>query len=216
MFTALFFFYSFVKTGLANRFVCKCLLMVSAFAIGCLLPDLKIGYPWGADVAFMAFAFMLFGNIIQENIEKLYSNFKSHLTMGVIWSFLLFILMSIGSLTYCLNNPSGGWVQMKIACYGDYGLFALTAVIGTLMLLFLSIFIELLNERGNRWLSFVGQNTLCIFIVHRPIINLFKILFQFVLTSDTLALLISTVGTLMLSSLLCVFINKYLPLLAGK
>ena len=216
MFVALFFFYMFVKTGLANRLVCKLLLMSSVFVIGCFLPHLKTGYPWGIDVAFMAFAFMLFGNIAQDYIGKLYPIFKSHLTIGVSCSLLLFLLMSVGTLTYHLNNPSGGWVVMKNANYGNYGLFVITAICGTLMLLFLSIFIELLNERGYKWLSFIGQNTLCIFIVHKPIINCFKILFQHVHTLDNMALLITTIGTLFLSCLLCVFINKYLPLLAGK
>ena len=216
MFMALFFFYLYVKTGLANRLFCKYLLMVTTFVIGCLLPHLKFGYPWGADVAFVAFAFILFGNISQDYIMRLFSFFKAHFSMALTITLLFFLLMLVGTQTYHLNDPSGGWVQMKIASYGNYGLFALTAVLGTLMLLFLSIFIELLDERGNKWLSFVGQNTLCIFVVHKPIINCFKVLFQYVQTPDMIALFVTTIGTLMLSCLICVIINKYLPILAGK
>ena len=124
--------------------------------------------------------------------------------------------MFAGTQTYLLNNPSGGWVMMKSAQYGDYGFFALTAIIGTLMLLFVSIFLELLNLHGYKWLSYVGQNTLCIFVVHKPIIGSFKVLFQFVPVSDIVVLVITTIATLLLSCLLCVIVNKYIPVFAGK
>ena len=216
MFVALAFFYLFVKTGLANRLVYKLLLMVIAFAIGCILPHLKIGYPWGIDVAFMAFAFMLLGNISQDYLERLYLYFKAHTTIGLTISIILFMMMFGCTQTYQLNNPLGGWVNMKCANYGNHGLFALTAVCGTMMLLFFSIFWELLNKQGYKWLSFVGQNTLCIFVVHKPIIACFKILFGYIHTPEVVMLIITTIGTLLLSCLLCVFFNKYAPVLAGK
>lgn len=216
MFVALVFYYLFMKTGLANRLVYQLLLMVMAFGIGCFLPHLKIGYPWGADVAFIAFAFMLLGNVSQDYIERLYLYFKVHTTIGLTISFLLFLLMFGCTLTYQLNNPIGGYIMMKSAQYGNPLLFALTAVCGTMMLLFFSIFIELLNTRGYKWLSFVGQNTLIVFVVHKPIIVCFKALFRYIQTPEVVMLTITTIGTLLLSSLLCILINKYAPILAGK
>ena len=215
MFVALAFFYLFVKTGLANRLVYKLLLMVIVFTIGCILPHLRIGYPWGVDVAFMAFAFMLLGNISQDYLERLYLYFKAHTTIGLTISILLFMLMFVCTQTYQLNNPLGGWVNMKCANYGNHGLFALTAVCGTMMLLFFSIFIELLNNRGFKWLSFVGQNTLCIFLIHKPIITCFRFLISFNIP-DVVLLTITVVGTLILSSLLCLVINRFLPIMVGR
>lgn len=178
--------------------------MFMAFGIGCFLPHLRIGYPWGFDVAFMAFAFMLLGNISQDYLERLYLYFKAHTSIGLTISFLLFLLMFGSTQTYQLNNPLGGWVNMKCANYGNYGLFALTGVCGTMMLLFFSIFMELLNKQGYKLLSFVGQNTLCIFVVHKPIIACFKVLFRYIHTPEVVMLIITTIGTLMLSCLISI------------
>lgn len=216
MFVALVFFYLFVKTGLATKKVAKILLMLISFAIACLLPHLKFGYPWGADVAFMAFAFILLGSISHEYIGRLYQYSKSHISLGLAISFILFVLLFAGTLTYHLNNPSGGWVMMKNAHYGHWGFFALTAICGTMMLLFLSVFIELMNMGGYKWLSFVGQNTLVIFVVHKPIIAFFRALFRYAQVSEVVMLFVTTVGTLLLSCLLCVLIIKFVPVLAGK
>lgn len=215
MFVALVFFYLFMKTG-GNRLIYKLLLMVVAFGIGCFLPHLKFGYPWGVDVAIMSFAFLLLGSILREYIDRLYLYFMAHTSVGMYVSFFLFLLMFGCTQTYLLNNPSGGCVMMKSAQYGNHGLFALTAVCGIMMLLFFSIFMELLNKRGYKWLSFVGQNTLCIFFIHKPIIGCFRILFRYIHAPEVIMLIIPTIGTLVLSCLLCVYINKYAPVLAGK
>ena len=216
MFLSLMLFYLFVKTGMSKRLVYKLLLMVMAFAIGCSLPHLKIGYPWGIDVAFVSFSFLMLGNILRKYIKGLYLYFQSHTPIGLITSFLLFLLFFLSVQTYHLNNPLGGYIMMKSAQYGNPLLFALTAVCGTMMLLFFSIFIELLNRRGYKWLSFVGQNTLIVFVVHKPIIVCFKALFRYIQTPEVVMLTITTIGTLLLSSLLCILINKYAPILAGK
>ena len=214
MFMSLCLFYLFVKTGLVNRFYKKVLLMVICFVIGFFFPYIRIGWPWGIDVAFMACVFLLLGNIIQSYIGRLYYYPPSK--KGQCISLLFFLLMFVGTLSLNMNNSSGVIVMMKNAQYGDCLFFILTAVFGTLMLLFLSMFIEYLNPNGYGWLSFIGQNTLCIFVIHKPIIGCFRVLFNFVQISESVILIITTAGTLLLSCLLCIMINKYAPVLAGR
>lgn len=216
MFTALVFFYLFVKIGLANRQIYKILLMIVAFTMGSLLPNLKVGYPWGADVAVTSFAFILLGNICQGYVGRLYMHFKANRSVGLTISFLLFLLMFACTFAYQLNDIPGGVIQMKCARYGNYGLFVLTGVVGTFMLLFLNIAIELLNERGFKWLQFIGQNTLVIFAVHKPWISFFRIIFSHVPAPDVVSLLLTTVPVLIISCLICSFVNKYAPVLAGR
>jgi len=216
MFMALLFFYLSVRVKLAVRIINRIILMFVFFAIACLLPQLKVGYPWGINVAFMAFVFMLLGSISSEQVYILYKYFHLHPKMGLIISCLMFIILSIGTLTYHLNIPSGGYVVMKTAHYGNCGLFVLTAVFGIYMLLFLSLLIELLSERGLKWMSFIGQNTLCIFVIHKPIISCFRFFFHICPMVNLLELLFTTLGTLIISCTLCIIINKYVPVLVGK
>ena len=126
------------------------------------------------------------------------------------------LVMFTLTLTYQLNETSFGYVMMKNAQYGNYVLFIFTALSGSFLLLFLSIMIELSSERYLKWLSYIGQNTLVIFVVHKPIIGGFKVIFQHFHVYDVVALSITTIGTLIISCLLCILINKKMPLLAGK
>ena len=215
MFVALMFFYVYIKIGLADKLIYNLLVMIIPFFIGCFLPHLNIGYPWGSNVAFMAFAFMMLGYIVKGYIGKLYHVIKTNKRKGALGFLFLSLLMFAGTFTYHLNN-TGSIVMMKNAQYGNYGLFALTAIIGTLMLLFISMFLESLNTRVLNWLSYIGSNTLCIFVVHRPIIILFDQIFRRVHVSEFVVLPITTIGVLLISCILCMFINRHLPVLIGK
>lgn len=216
MFVALTLFYIYTKTGLARRLLYNVLVMIFSFFIGYCLPAFKYGYPLGVDVAFMAFAFMMFGYILKSIVGKFYLEFKPNRKKGISISLIFVLTFFAGTYIYHLND-SDGIVMMKDAHYGNCSYFVLAAIFGTLMLLFLSIFLEYLNVTGYRWLSFVGQNTLCIFVVHKPIISSFKVIFQFVPISDNIVVLvITTIATLLLSCLLCMLINKYAPILAGR
>ena len=215
MFMSLIFFYLYVKTGLANNILSNLLAIILSFFIGSFLPHLKIGYPWGTDVAFMAFAFMMLGFVVNKYFDKLYQCFKSTQGKGTLCSFIVFFVMLIGTLTYQLNDSVGA-VMMKNAHYGDSVLFAITAIFGILMLLFLSVLLEFLNLRGSKFLSFLGQNTLLVFVVHKPIIGCFNVLFSYINIPVYFMLLLTTLFTMLLSCLMCIFINKYAPILAGR
>ena len=216
MFVALCFFYLFVKTGQANSLVLKIILMIIALVLGSLMPQVKIGYPWGVNVAITSFAFLLLGNFCQAYFEKMIMYFKAHHSKGIIISFLLFLFMFACTLSYRLNTIPGGWVNMKSARYGDFPLFVLTAICGTFMVLSFCMMLELLNKSGYKFLSFVGQNTLVIFVVHKPIIHCFSAVFWHFSVPDTVALAITTIVTLLISCFLCKIINKCAPILAGR
>lgn len=215
MFLALFFFYSSIKLGLTN-FTYRILFMVLAFILSFFFPHLSIGYPWSVNVAMMAFAMLLLGNISLHLLDKTYNYILLHKSVGFFVSSMLLILTGAGTLTCYLNTSASGYVLMANARYGFFYLFAFTAVCGILMVVFLSIILESLHKSGFRMLSFVGQNTLCIFVVHKPIISCVSVLFRFIPASNIVALFITTAITLLLSCFLCVVINKYAPVLAGK
>lgn len=216
IFIALGFYYMLDYTGAIKNLVLKLLITLLAFSVCLMLPSIKYGYPWAADVALMAFTFLLLGNATRSTLDKLFNWAKSSKILGLFFLFTIMIILVLGSLLYKYNEINGGYVLMSCARYGNILLFFFVAFWGTLMLVLASMILELLNARGFKWLIFVGQNTLCIFAVQKPIINLFKVIFQHLQWPNSLVLAVTSVGTLIISCLLCVFINKYTPILVGK
>lgn len=71
------------------------------------------------------------------------------------------------------------------------------------------------NSGLSKGLSFIGQNTLCIFVVHKPFIACFRVMLLLP-TPRVVTLIIVTVATLLLSGFLSKILNKYAPILVGR
>ena len=217
MFVALLLYYFTVwKVRVFSTMWGKLLILFFSLIIGCFLPRVKFGYPWCANVAFIAFSFLLLGVIFKPYIFNAYNIFRQNNRKSVLRCFAFTTIMLGITLLYKYNHPESGYVLMGNARYGCFPLFVLPAFCGILMLVSFSMLLELLRVKGNGLLSFVGQNTLCIFAVQKPIIRCFRIMFQHVHCGDTVVLLSTTFGTLLLSCIFCVVINKYVPVLTGK
>ncbi len=217
MFVALLIFLSLekLKCFYSNWF--KMILTLIAIMIAAYLPHIKIGYLWGGNVAFMAFAFIMIGNMSKKMTNKVYSYLLSkHHFIGLAICLAVVLLMGLGTMAYPCIQPDKGWVLMANARYGNIFLFLLVALCGTIMLLALSLLIDLCHPRNISWLSFVGQNTLIFFAIQKPIISCFRVICRYIQMSETIELIGTTFFTLVISVLLCLFINKYAPMLAGK
>lgn len=191
-------------------------LSIVAFVIGVNMPRLGIGYPFSLNVALVALFFMTLGNIIRPYIDQIYNFLKAEKMRGVSMCLLLTLVFAGGSLTYLMSIPKIGYIHMGLARFGNPILFAITAICGILMLLFLCIMLEYVDSKISKGLLFVGQNTLCIFAVQKPIIGCFRKLFEIYPMDNGIVLLITTAGTLVVSCFLCVLVNRYVPVLVGK
>ena len=196
------------------------LLVVLIITIGFIMPKLRIGYPWVANVVLVAFPILLVGNIMKHCIHSFYQYAKQHKVIGIVLCILLTIGFYFGTLTYQYNDSDFKYVLMAEARYGSIFCFVLTTICGIMMLLSVSMLFDILfkpNVIIAKWLSFVGQNTLCIFAVQKPIINCFKSLYQiFNIDNNVTELAITTLGTLLTSCALGLLINKYVPVIVGK
>ena len=167
----------------------------------------KYGMFWGVDIAFMACAFMLVGNLFFLQIKKL-SRQKMH---WKVVTFFIFCFLFCSLFRY--STTSKGCVLMCDAMYGNYGMFLLNALTGSGMVLTLAMLIDNIHRKS--FLMFVGQNTLGIFLVHKPIALFFRDVATCSFQDFNYApiAICTAVIVLYISTGLVFFIKKYLPFL---
>lgn len=201
------------------KLVVKLIIAAVSFAVSAFLPSFKHGYPWGVNLAFAAFGFMLLGNVAFPLLKKISAALASS-AKNIIFCVLAMTASFAGSLIYLFNIPEIGYVNMSNSVYGNYLLFLPTALFGTIFVLCLSMLLDrLLPSKSNpisRFLSFLGQNTLCVFVVQKPIIRVFGILFDKIHVPDAVALIVTCIFTTALCCVAALFFNRFMPVLVGK
>ena len=108
--------------------------------------------------------------------------------------------------------------MMACADYGQYPLFLLVAGFGILFLISVSVLIDTTIKLKiiDNTLSFIGSNTLSVFAVQKPVIKAFAKIFSIVPIYSSLALIITCIGTLIICCGAAKFINRYIPVMAGR
>lgn len=194
------------------------LLLISAISIciGIYLPKISFGYPWSLNVAFIAYSILIIGSMLRPILDVVHLKLERNKGIGISLSVFFSLLFFAGTMFYSYNIPEKGYVLMGDARYGNPYLFATTSFCGIFMLFSLCFILEFVCPKGIKFLSFVGQNTLCIFAVQKPIIHIMAVLFKLFHAPELIALLFATFFTLLLTCLISLAINKYAPKLVGK
>lgn len=175
--------------------------------IGFLAPHHpKYGDPWGIDIAFVAASFMLVGILLKAGVEKLTDN-KIRIVILIV-SLLLFII------TVRHSDSSIGYVLMANAEYGNVIRFFLCALFGCVAVLMASL---LLSRCHIKIAQSIGQKTLGVFLVHKPIVELgrsvvTKLGFSF---DNPIFVLLITIVTLVVSFVIVTIIEMIIPELIG-
>lgn len=105
---------------------------------------------------------------------------------------------------------------MAEGIYGIPYMFIISALSGIFLIVLISVLLQK-YIRNIAWLSFVVQNILCIFAVQKPIISGIGIVFDHYITLPSFfALLITTILVSVISCGICLVVNKYVLVLAGK
>lgn len=181
--------------------------------IGFMMPHAKFGNPLGVDIAFVAASFMMTGHILKKMICKNQIWLKK---FGAVLTLVLLGCVCLGVGIY-FNKPSVGYVLMANAIYGNVGAFLLGALGGTAILLSLSIGIDCILERKNA-LIWIGQNTMGIFLVHKPFVELFrKIINRMGFDYNHIPLtIVVALMSLALSYIAVQIVRRSMPALFGK
>ena len=201
----------FVISISKNQKAIPAIAAVCLFTVASFLPHIsKFGYPWGLNVAVMCTAFVLFGYMVKAFIDETIND-KALLKAAIMLGCLVVFCIGVQ-----YSNSDVGYVLMANAVYGNPLFFALNALSGSLAVIFLAHIVC-----GFKFykapLLYAGENTLGIFVVHKPVVEFirynlegFGIDYSFVM-----AIAVSAI-TLIISCIAVKIIHCFIPSLLGK
>lgn len=185
--------------------------------IGVILPDIEIGYPWCFNIAFVAAGCILAGISARHGLIKL------SVQKGWLLILLLAVTASVYALTVCLTVSTFEIMMMCRGAWGNPFLALILAVLGGFAVMVLSI---ILKRLADEWLpdltlkplTYLGQHTMGIFLLHKPMLQIlfipaFARLFPG--APDILIRLPAALVAIFVSLWLCMLIEYYIPELVG-
>lgn len=205
------------KTGIQNMPRACGICAVPMFAIGFLLPTIQNGYPWCANVAFVAAGFILLG-VAFRKLLLILAQQKGWVLAATL----------AGSLTLLLCGTvlRGDSLELVLMCASEYGnlfWFLLNSAAGTMAVLAFSMLLLRLAREGERpfstaAISYIGQHTLGIFLLHKNMLQMLIMpwLRSWIAGSDLLMAFFGSCVAMAGSVLLCAAIERYVPQLLGQ
>lgn len=215
-----FFFSVIIDKIQANKLFLDLLTFFVFLSTGLLLPHPQpYGLPFAIDVAFVAAAFMKIGQIFKSTIIKtVQKNFHIRTAIVVILSLLIFSIFA--PLT---GDSERGYVLMANGLYGNGIYFLLASISGSMFLIFSSsVFSNILDilkaTRIKKFFLFVGVNTMGLFLIHKPFVELGRsIVLRIHLDYNGLPIAcIITTAALLCSIVAILVIQKLFPTLLGE
>ena len=155
--------------GKSKRFAA---LFVSAllFFIGMRLPGLEgLGYPWGANIAFVAAGFILLGYSMRPVVEKLAKN--------PVWVILILVLSGAALWAGTIRRGDAfGMVLIRSAEYGDVFWFFANALSGSFLVLAAAALENSQWKKAGpviteREVAGVNRATLGAYVIHMPVMQ---------------------------------------------
>lgn len=184
--------------------------IIIIFIIGMVFPHFhKLGNLWGIDIAFVAAFFMLLAKSFRPFFDKM----AEHLKLS---STVFFLCIVIFTIILPLNHTDVGYVLMANAIYGNHFIFVFTAIVGCLSVLAASM-VMVKCRLDYKCITFVGQNTLGIFLVHKPFVELGRKLALFCGFdyNNLIIALIIAFASLLFSLIVIRIIDNYVPVFLG-
>lgn len=188
---------------------------VILFAIGVTLPHIKpYGYPLGFDAGIVGAGFMLTGFFMRSIIDRVrYYEDMKWILIGIAAGIIVFLAFNKACLTHNFTIH----ISMYSGTYGNIFIFLLNAFLGTIIVLGLAIAYDKFFP-SEKILRYIGQNTLGILVLHKPMVSWGKeaiTAFGYSSKNIFVAMIISATGT-MISIAITGVITKILPVLVGK
>ena len=200
-----------------DRRLFAALLSPVAFAVGLLLPQIEIGYPWEFDVSLIALGFLLIGYALKKAVTDF-----SHKDRR--WHAALFaVAAALFAGGILVRGESLELVLMFRARLGNLFWFFYLSLTGSAAVIGLSMLIAgafggKTKPGWYRGIVWVGRNTMGVFVLHKPFLPMVMIPFLIRLGMDEASVFTSAFASLLTLSLAVVFtalIKKYCPALIG-
>ena len=193
------------------------LFSIPMFAIGFLLPKIEGGYPWCLDISFVATGFILLGIALRQRL-LIFAQQKG-------WVLCLFTTVSAAVLA-CGTFLRGDALELCLMCGSNYGnifWFMLNAVSGSALVIGVSMLLFRISRESARHFStaaitYVGQHTLGIFLLHKnfQLDLVIPWIHTWLEGPQLLVACIATLLSFLFSLLLCAVIEKFVPQLLGQ
>ena len=177
---------------------------------GLFLPRLSNGYPWSADVAFLAVAFIIWGYMAASWIEKA-ANKKT------LWAIIMMLLLLAVSLTYVFNLPyvSINNVDLAGRYFGNRALYLLNATGGSTFVLFLGI-VLCRNKQIAVFISDLGRKTIPILLIHKPLVRALNRIGDTIGVPTAVTVIVSAAVAIGFSLIIYMLVKKILPIAFGE
>lgn len=183
------------------------LFVTSVFLVGAYLPEIKEGYPWCINISFMAAAFILTGYLIKKWADKKWS-------LGIMIAGT--IVGAAGTLVYRLNPVNAkSYVLMASGRIGNPAYFLISSLCGFIFIYFFSKLVESYLP-GNKIISYLGQNTMTVFLINKPILRNIGTILDRITAADEIRLVLAVCITAIMACLISKAINFFLPAAVGK
>jgi len=204
------------KTALKDKEYALIVCAIPMFVIGMLLPHLDMGYPWCADVAFVAAGFVLLGMGLRIPLFVLSIQTEKVLGATLAGSLLLLVAGTI---------VRGDALDLVLMCGGMYGnpfWFYLNSFSGTMVVLVASMLLIRLAHEGEepfslKAVSYIGMHTMGIFLLHKPFLQeVLMPIFSKIPGPALIGATLASAVALVVSMMLCHVIEIYVPQLLGQ
>lgn len=206
------------KTGDRNKGIIFISAMSIIMAAACIfIPHPGNGWPFGADVAVQAAAWIGAGHVTMHLLRgRIFSDSKKKINI-IIMIIIAALGLALSFIAYKNTDMPGGYVMVAEARYGNYPIYLLSAIGGTVFIVSLSfILARIKNKIFVKILQMIGTNSMIIFAIHKFVIFTMQDKLSNISLPDTAALLIIFIAAMAVSLIVMPVINIYLPLLAGK
>lgn len=169
------------------------------------LPHMNKGYPLCMDIAISGLIFMLLGDICNRYLSDY---IKARKVMDRV--IIILLLYMVLNLLNGMNNVE--YVLMANRRYGQYSLFLLTAFVGCMI----CICMWMPVNKYTNILGLIGRNSMPIFLIHKPLIELLEKVIAYGELTSGIILLSVTVLTILLSLVISKLIERYIPVIIGR
>ncbi len=193
---------------LEKRSILLFIICVMCAMAGLFLPRISGGYPWSIDVSFLALAFMMWGHLGRECIERI----GERKVLAVLCAIAC---LGILTATFGLNlrNISINNADMAGRYFGNPMLYLFDAITGSLFILLVS---ELISGQLGKGLVELGKRTIPIFIIHKPIVQALNKVGTAISAPSFVIAIISVAIAICISNLVYVGLRKLVPIVFGE
>ena len=175
-----------------------------------LLPWHLTSLPWHIDYIPSSLLFMFMGYMFKDKWEDTFDKYNNYANISIVSIIYLLIVYVV----YYSNHT--------YTFYNEYLIDTIRHIVGLILIVAISKKIK-----TNRYISYVGANTIVYFCIHNKFITLFETIFKvfikdyynMILSNDLLATIFCIIFTFIISVILiipCEIINRYLPWSIGR